>query len=400
MEERGFDSNKGSIKASKKMKGKYCLQPFANVDIHSNHGVRCCSESWMPTWIGDMSKNSIEELWNMETIQDIRRTILDGSYSYCDYHQCPFYSNDEHYLYTQEELENPEGIENPVRKKHLIKNMPWAQYILDGKTKVDKMPANYNMAYDETCNLACPSCRSDLRLYTQGEEFDNRMAIQEKLLSEVVKDGMNDGGRFNVSGSGEAFISKVFTDFLYNFDGSLLPKMDVNIQSNGVLFTETAWNKMEKIHDNINEVLISLDAAQSDTYKTIRVNGNFDKLIQNLEFLAKRRAEGKINRLMLAYVVQKSNVTEMIDAIKIAKRLNVDFFVFNLLNDWGSWTKEEYEANAIWKEYHPQFDEFLQILRDPIFLDPLLDLGNMLQYRNLALEKFGPLSETVELAEV
>ncbi|HYH03862.1 MAG TPA: radical SAM protein [Bacillota bacterium] len=383
MQTRGFDSNKGTIKKPKQLKGRYCLQPFTNVDIHSNYGVRCCSESWMPSWVGDFSQNSIEEIWNSQAIQDIRQSILDGTYQYCDWHQCPFYCNDQYYLYSREDLENP-GRLPELHRNRILKYAPWIKYILESKTKLDIMPANYNLAYDETCNLKCPSCRSTTKVYTQGPEYELRLAIQQKLLQEVDVKGFDNIGRFNLTGAGEPFISKIFKDFLFNFEGKKHPKLDINIQSNGVLFTPEVWDNMKKIHDNINEVIISLDASCAETYEKIRVNGNFEVLLQNIEFLAKLRSENKIKRLMLAYVVQQKNYREMIDAIKIAQKYQVDLFIFNLLNDWMSWTKEEYEKNAIWKLYHPEYPDFIKILTDPIFDDPMIDLGNMTEYRMMA----------------
>lgn len=383
---RGFESNKGTIKTQKDMKGKYCLQPFTNVDIHSNCGVRCCSESWMPDWIGDLTDKTLNEIWNSETTQKIRESILDGSYQFCDWHQCPFYSNDEYYLFTKEELENPELLSG-VRKDRVEKHMPWIRYILEGKTRVDIPPANYNLAYDETCNLKCPSCRDHSRVYVQGEEYEKRLAIHNKVINELKEEGMNSIGRLNMTGSGEPFISKIFSDFLFTFDGSEYPNLDINIQSNGVLFTPEVWDKMEKIHGNLNEVIISLDAACAQTYNQIRVNGNYERLLSNIEFLSKLRKEKKINRLMLAFVVQKKNYKEMVDAIKIGKKFGVDLFIFNLLNDWKSWSSEEYEKNAIWKKYHPEYKEFLKVLQDPIFDDPMIDLGNMMDYRKEAMSE-------------
>ncbi|SET21925.1 radical SAM protein [[Clostridium] polysaccharolyticum] len=382
---RGFESNKGTIKSEKNMKGKYCLQPFTNVDIHSNCGVRCCSESWMPAWIGELKDKTIKDIWNSETTQKIRESILDGSYSYCDWHQCPFYSNENYYLFTREELEHPEKLTG-VRRDRVEKHKPWIQYILDGKTKVDIPPANYNLAYDETCNLKCPSCRSHSRVYVEGEEYEKRYEIHKKVINELMDNGMDCIGRLNVTGSGEPFISKIFSDFLFTFDGTQYPNLDINIQSNGVLFTPEAWEKMEKIHGNVNEVIISIDAACAETYSQIRVNGDYERLLSNIRFLSGLRKEKKINRLMLAFVVQRKNYKEMVDAIKIGKELGVDLFIFNLLNNWWSWSIEEYERNAIWKQYNPEYKEFLEVLRDPIFDDPMIDLGNMMEYRKEAMK--------------
>ncbi len=385
---RGFESNKGTIKGPKDMQGRYCLQPFTNIDIHSNHGARCCSESWMPRWIGDFSESTLKEIWNAKPIREIRRSILDGSYSFCDWHQCPFYCNDSYYLYTREELENPEKL-SAVDSSRLIKYAPWIRAILDGKTELDILPANYNLAYDETCNLACPSCRKHTVAYTRGREYDLRLGIHTKLLDEVTRNGFENIGRFNLTGSGEPFVSKIFRDFLFSFDGAQYPRLDINIQSNGVLFTPAAWAKMKKIHPNINEVIISLDACCAETYNHIRVNGSFKKLLENLEFLASLRAERKIRRFMLAFVVQQRNYREMPRAVRMAERLGVDLFIFNLLNDWKSWDPAEYEKNAVWKKFHPEFGDFLEVLQDPVFNEPFVDLGNMTEYRNMAYSHVG-----------
>lgn len=374
---RGFESNKGTIKQPKNMNGKICLQPFTNIDIHSDYGTRTCSESWMPSWNGDFSKNSIMEIWNNEITQKIRKSILDGTYEFCDWHQCPFYSNDSYYLYTMDQLDD----------EKLAHYRPWIEYIKKGETKLDIYPANYNLAYDETCNLQCPSCRNYSKVYTTGNEFEKRLRIQKKLLDELMKNGLESVGRFNLSGSGEPFSSRVFKDFLFNFDGNNYPNLRINIQSNGLLFNEAAWDKMDKIQSNINEVIISLDASKAETYEKIRVNGSYKTLRQNIDFLSQLRRENKIKRLMLAFVVQKLNYREMTEAITIAKNYNADLIIFNLLNDWLCWSKEEYEANAVWKQYHPEYQEFLNVLQDPIFDDPINELGNMIDYRKLAIKQ-------------
>lgn len=373
----------GTLKKPKAMAGKICLQPFANVDIHSHGGVRCCSESWMRAEIGNINQSSLNEIWNGEIIKKIRASILDGSYSYCDWHQCPFYSNDEHYLFTRSELENPSALDS-VRRERVLKHKNWIQAISSNETTVNIHPANYNFAYDESCNLACPSCRTHTIGYVKGAEYEQRKKIQDEVLTYIESAGFDNVGRINVSGSGEPFSSKVFKEFLFEFDGKNRANLDINIQSNGVLLNPKAWERMHKIHGNINEVLISIDACTRATYDIVRVNGDFDELLTNLEFMSSLYKEGKIRRFMLAFVVQHLNYREMRGAIEIGKRLGVERIVFNLLNDWETWTKEQYEANAIWKSFHPEFTDFIDELKAPIFSDPIVDLGNMQQYWEMA----------------
>ena len=250
-----------------------------------------------------------------------------------------------------------------------------------GKNEVDILPANYNLAYDESCNLMCPSCRDRQRIYDSGEDYEIRLKIHKKLIQEIAQEGLSKIGNFNITGSGEPFISKIFQRFLYNFNGNEFPNIDINIQTNGLLFTRENWDKMYKIHNNINEVIVSLDAATPDTYKKIRVNGDYYKLLENIRFLSTLRSKNKINRFMLAFVVQEKNYEEMVDVIKIGKHYHVDLILFNLLNDWLSWDLEEYEKNAVWKSYHPKYYNFLEVLKDDLFDDVIVDLGNMFQYR-------------------
>jgi MoaA/NifB/PqqE/SkfB family radical SAM enzyme len=373
----------GTLKKPKDMQGKICLQPFTNVDVHSHGGVRCCSESWMRTEIGNIKRNSLDEIWNGETIQKIRASILDGSYSFCDWHQCPFYSNEKHYLFTADELKNPEKLD-PVRRDRVMKHKNWLGAIFNGETTVKIHPANYNFAYDESCNLACPSCRTRTIGFVRGPEYEQRKQIQDEVLKYIESAGFDNVGRINISGSGEPFSSKLFKEFLFRFDGQSRKNLDINIQSNGVLFDQKAWEKMDKIHGNINEVLISIDACTAETYDKVRVNGDFEKLMVNLEFMKSLYEAGKIRRFMLAFVVQYQNYSEMRGAIEIGKRLGVERIVFNLLNDWETWSKEQYERNAIWKSFHPEFPQFIEALKDPVFSDPIVDLGNMQQYWTIA----------------
>jgi MoaA/NifB/PqqE/SkfB family radical SAM enzyme len=131
-------------------------------------------------------------------------------------------------------------------------------------------------------------------------------------------------------------------------------------------------------------VLISIDACTEATYDKVRVNGDFPKLMANLEFLSSLYKAGKIRRLMLAFVVQQLNYREMRGAIELGKTLGVERIVFNLLNDWETWTKDQYEKNAVWKSFQPEFPAFIDTLKHPVFADPIVDLGNMQQYWEIA----------------
>ena len=72
--------------------------------------------------------------------------------------------------------------------------------------------------------------------------------------------------------------------------------------------------------------------------------------------------------------------------IQLGKRLNADRVFFSMVLDWGTWTPAMFREQCIWRQDHPEFEQFLEVLRDPTFDDPFVDLGNISEYRALALK--------------
>jgi molybdenum cofactor biosynthesis enzyme MoaA len=375
----------------KKLKGLYCLRPFTDIDITYYNITSSCCESWLPDFnAGDIEKRTLMEIWNSELILRHRRSVLDGSYRYCSKERCPFLLSEDHQLFTQDELqavldadERELELEPPL--KRIRQFAPWIRYILERKVRLDILPANYNLGYDETCNLRCPSCRSQNIVHTQGKEYIRRLKIHQKVFKEIEKNGFERVRNFVVSGAGDPFLSRIFQELLFKFDGTKYPLLKFMIMTNGVLLTPETWEKMSKIHANIDNIFISIDAATPETYRKIRINGDFERLVKNIEFLGRKRKENKLNQLILALVVQKNNYKEMADVVAIAKKYHVDRVNFSSLDNWESWELEQYYANAVCNPRHPEYRQLLQVLRNPVFDDPVVVLGNISNHRIKAL---------------
>jgi pyruvate-formate lyase-activating enzyme len=390
------------MKNAKDLKGLYCLRPFTNIDITLDNRASCCCESWLPDlWgTGSMEELTLEEIWNSEQMQNLRQSVLDGTYQYCSKERCPYLTSENFRLYTRSELqrildtEGETGIESAGIENNEIdgslgsfKNIiPWIRNILAGKTNLDIFPSYYNLAYDETCNLRCPSCRPSNIVHVHGEEYERRLAVHKKLITDIEKSGYENVRGFFVTGSGDPFASSIYRDFLFNFDGSNYPLLRFFIMTNGVLLTPEAWEKMSKIHSNIGYIFISIDAATTETYEKTRVNGNFDKLLKNIEYLGQKRKENKLKKLILAFIVQRKNYKEMTDVISIAKKYNADQLVFSSLDDWQSWETEEYNKNAVCNPEHEEYPDFLEVLKSPAFDDPIVNMGNITIHRDRAFK--------------
>ena len=142
---------------------------------------------------------------------------------------------------------------------------------------------------------------------------------------------------------------------------------------------------MKRIQKNINTVMVSYDAGTPETYKVTRRGGNWDRLQENMKFLSSLRQKNLINELRIDCVVQRKNYKELDKLIKIGLDLKVDKVFLSLLVDWGTWPVNVYESNCVWKDTHPEFGEFVKTLQNPIFDNPIVDLGNLTEYRDVSI---------------
>ena len=147
------------------------------------------------------------------------------------------------------------------------------------------------------------------------------------------------------------------------------------------MFTPKVWDKISGIHNNIGSVIISLDAATEPVYNITRAGGNWSRLLENLQFLSTKYREGYIKKIRLDFVVQGVNYTDMPGFINIGKDLNISHpegptLYFSRVHNWR-WSPEEFKKHKIWDPGHEEYGNFVQILKDPIFNDKDVDMGNL-----------------------
>ncbi len=72
---------------------------------------------------------------------------------------------------------------------------------------------------------------------------------------------------------------------------------------------------------------------------------------------------------------------EMNAFVRMAQSLGADSAYFSRLLDWGTWPKDRFMDQCVWEPGHPLRPEFMQVMRDPLFDDPFVDMGNMTEIR-------------------
>lgn len=342
----------------------FCAKPFTWFEVSRGareNEVYLCCPSWLDTPAGNLRDQSVEEIWNGRVARDIRRSILDGSFAYCNHARCPY-------------LQTASG---PVQPASAVTDPELAAVIRDGLTAVPYGPREINCSYDRSCNLSCPTCRTALIMETaRGEEI---RSIQQKLTREAL----GDARLLYITGSGDPFGSPYFRRWLQTMQRRDMPRLEtIHLHTNGLLWNPRMWASIpDDVRALVKHADISIDAATCTTYAVNRRGGDFAVLLRNLEFIAGLRAAGPIEWLGINMVVQDNNFREMPDFVRLGARLGVDTVYFHRLVNWGTFSAAEYAARAVHEPAHPRHGELLELLGNPVFDEPIVYLGNLTAVR-------------------
>jgi MoaA/NifB/PqqE/SkfB family radical SAM enzyme len=353
------------------LKNHICLQPFRHIELFKSSASLCCP-TWLkkPLWYKkDENGNFIYDVWNSNEAQEIRESILDGSYKFCDKKLCP-------HLNTL--LSTGESTGMLVPKTNKNKKGIWDEYHfpfcdsngieIDNKIKVKTTPGAINFTFDDSCNLKCPSCRLDTIMAKPNE-----VQQIDKIVDFINEKYAKDCKRIVITGSGDPFASKSFRKFMFEFDPNKWPSLKVvYLVSNGKLFNKKNWDKMKSIQPYITDVEISIDAGTKDTYENkTRLGGDWNVLLDNLKFIS---TINTIESLRISFIVQKDNYKEMslcsdliydifkerIDDKKSNKKTTL---FFGRIAKWTHMTDKDMEEKDVADPAHPNHYNFVNELK-------------------------------------
>jgi MoaA/NifB/PqqE/SkfB family radical SAM enzyme len=332
----------------KNLKGKFCSKPFETLSVRDDGSCWMCCTSWLPYSIGNLNEQSFDEIWHGEVATTIRNSILDGSFRYCNHTVCGDIS--------ENRLEN-----------------------LTGEPTAAEFPTHIMFENDSSCNLSCPSCRTEKIYDYEGPDYDRKLALHNKIINAVFSEPHDKEIILDISGGGDPFGSKIFRDFLINFDPTPWPNLKLDLQTNGVMLTPTYWRRIKKWHSKIRAIRISFDAGCEETYDIVRRGGNWKTLLTNCDYINSEILKNPNVYVLTQFVVQDLNYKEMKDYANLilSRYPNFYYVEFQLVIDWGTWSKDIYNQRTIWKIEHPEYTEFKKILKDPVFSNPKVRLGNV-----------------------
>lgn len=327
------------------LSGLICRSPFEMMDLTETGATLVCCGHWLPDKsIGNVLETNVAEVFNSEVAQRIRQSVTDGSYRYCNHVTCV-------------QMRKPIGGSLLVRKATTCD--PALRKAIDEGYLIVDAPKHVLFGLDNSCNLSCPSCRDEV-LLIKGEARDR---IAEKTQTEVVP-LLRQAKLLLINPSGELFFSKASRSLLAMLSRQDFPELDVDIISNGVLFTPKNWNSFPGLHEMTRRVRISVDGATRTTFETLRRGGNFDVLVANLEFIGELRKRGAIRQFVLSFTYQAANFREMPEFVEFGDRFGCDAIMFERLQNLV-FSPEEYAEKAVHVPESRHYEEFREICRHP-----------------------------------
>jgi MoaA/NifB/PqqE/SkfB family radical SAM enzyme len=255
-----------------------------------------------------------------------------------------------------EELEEP--IQTFVREKRTALPLSAIQRFSDG--------------HDGRCNLACPSCRDGLHGIPR-EELDAYDLVEKEILKllRYVEE-------YDTSLQGDPFASPFTRNLLKTMDPRFYPRLKIiSIETNGQLLDQQMWAAMSLIHPLIRIILISVDAAAPETYEINRCPGKWNRLIDNIEYLAGVRAQmDDPFHFHLKFVVQQNNFRELPRFIELCRQWKATAFL-QYLENWGTYTENDFNRRAVHRPEHPEYMQLRRILDMPELHQPHVDWGTL-----------------------
>lgn len=242
-----------------------CDHPWTHFEVNNPNGdvTMCCDNN---TVLGNINDQSIEETWNGEGYQNIRKRMRDdGAHSMCP-HNCPVLNG----FKTYQNLNWHDGMAetSPARQNAAKNDTEFGQGLL----KLESNPRWMRYTYSYLCNLDCYHCY-------QREDAIAKVQVPDSFMKEVYD--LAPYYQVLYFFGGEPFLYRPVLKMME--DIKIDPDCRFHCVTNATLLTDRIRKSLEKV--KIGHFAISLDAAAEQSFDTLRRRGTvatWDDVMSNV----------------------------------------------------------------------------------------------------------------------
>jgi sulfatase maturation enzyme AslB (radical SAM superfamily) len=325
----------------KNIQNLMCLDPFNSISIDiSGNASMCSCQMWHPTIIGNVLETSVVQMLSSDLAHDIRNSIRNGTFEYCDETRCGIMINDrllptdKLFDREKEKFFNPDIVDTP-------------KYVY--------------IAGDQTCNLSCPSCRTHV-INNDDEVVKKNKTVMSVALEQIFNKSSEDPVSVTIGTYGEIFASRDMLNFLEKFPITRYPKLELTLQSNGLLI-KSRWDRVKHLANNLYRLSITLDSQNPKTYEKLRRGGTFEKILENLVFVKELKKQHNFE-YSIRMVVQKDNMDEIEEFYNFATFYGADEVEYLRILDWGVYPPGIFQDLDVLDINNQYYDRTIKQLRN------------------------------------
>ncbi|MCB9204933.1 MAG: twitch domain-containing radical SAM protein [Flavobacteriales bacterium] len=326
-----------------------CYAPFISMNFDQTGAITACCFNRKQV-LGTYPKNSVKEAWNGRPMRELREALKENDLTKgCD--QCAKMLNEGNFesvliRHFDDHAGLSEALKTPSGPKGFFS-------LWKNKTLADLMPVMFEFELSNHCNLECIMCggKWSSAIRKNREKLPPLKSPYDADFVKQIRDFLPNLARANFLG-GEPFLISVYYD-IWDAIIELKPNIEVAITSNGTMLNNRAKAIVEKLQRC--KVTLSIDSLRKDTWESIRLNGKFEELEENIDWLLKA---GKLASFSVCPMIQ--NWKEMPEIMAFCEKHHLDIF-FNIVYGPLGGIMEGVHTNGLYPEVSLQSLERAQL---------------------------------------
>ena len=275
--------------------------------IGAYKGIRTCC--WQNYDLNTNKSEALIDIWNGEKAIELRKLMINGKIGNICPKSCPIYgfstieNLQTYYEYVLTKQNSSSIVENLKKVMNEIKNQ---------KLKLSSKPIFLEIYKPHTCNIECIFCwEKKYANYNLGINFENYLDFN--IFFEKCKE-------FTLLGGEPLITWKEEIKFLLKNN----PEKDLFLNTNGIHLNEF---DIQNHISQFRKIVISLNAASSETYKKITGAEHWNKIINNIKTLIEAKIKKGIPNpeIVLNMIIIEENWNEIPNFINLSRKLGCGF---------------------------------------------------------------------------
>lgn len=252
-------------------KSVVCHAPFVNLNFEQNGNVRACCYNTKDI-LGAWPQKSISEIWASEKAHQLREHILENNLG----GGCTECGN-------MIIAGNHQGVRAKFFDEYAPNNLSSRFHYLRNKLSQHvNYPRVMEFELSNECNLECVMCNG----YFSSSIRKNREKLpptvspyNDKFVDELDEfiPHLTDAKFLG----GEPFMIEIYLK-IWERILKINPSVRIHVTTNGTFLNNRIKDLLEGLKAGI---ILSIDSVNEETYNKIRINGNFKKVMKNMEYL-------------------------------------------------------------------------------------------------------------------